>query len=105
MNETGDEVLVFGGAAPFPSRTLAPEDPGEYCFPPFAALTTAAARLMLALLERTVRNRGGTTAFGDTDSAAIVALPRGGLVPCPGGAEVLRGGRAAVRALSWEEVD
>src|SRR3989449_7330488 len=104
MNETGDDVTVFGGGAPFPSRTTAPEDPGEFCFPPFAALTTSAARLMLALLERTVRDRGGTVAFGDTDSAAIVAMPRGGLVPCPGGPEAKRDGTACVRALSWEDV-
>jgi len=105
VNETGDAVLVFGGEAPFPSRTLAPEDPGEFCFPPFAALTTSAARLMLALLERSVDDRGGTIAFGDTDSAAIVALPRGGLVPCPGGPESKRDRTQAVRALSWEDVE
>ena len=104
-HDTGDDVLVYGGGAPFPSRTKAPEAPGEFCFPPFAALTTAGARLMLALLERAVRDRGGVIAFGDTDSAAIVALPDGGLVPCPGGPEVLADGTAAVRALSYAKVE
>jgi hypothetical protein len=33
---------------------LNPERSGEYCFPPLASLITAAARLMLALLERCV---------------------------------------------------
>ena len=40
----------------------------------------------------------------DTDSMAIVASQRGGLVPCPGGPYTMKGGREAVRALSWEQV-
>ena len=55
------------------ARALNPEYPGEYCFPPLASLITAAARLMLALLERCVTDLGGTYAMEDTDSMAIVA--------------------------------
>ena len=40
------------------------------------ASITAAARLMLALLEREVTKVGGSYAFCDTDSLAIVATPR-----------------------------
>lgn len=103
---TGDPeaVEVFGIEGMFPTTTSAPEDPGEFCFPPFAALTTAGARLMLALLECGVRELGGEIAFGDTDSAAIVATEGGGLVACPGGGETLSDGQAAVRALSWGQV-
>jgi hypothetical protein len=81
----------------FPTRH--PEEPGPYCFPPAAASITAAARLMLALLEREVAAAGGAYAFCDTDSMAIVASPQGGRVPCrtPDGANELR-------ALSWEQV-
>ena len=56
--------------------------PGEYCFPPLASLITGAARLMLALLEHSVRKLGGTYAMEDTDSMAIVATEHGGPIPC-----------------------
>jgi len=101
----GDDVLVYGRNGAFPSHTSAPEDAGEYCFPPFAALTTAGARLMLAILERLVRDAGGVIAFGDTDSGAIVATPKGGLVDCPGGPHRMRNGTAAIQALTWAQVD
>ncbi len=64
-----------------PDRTHYPEDPGPYCFPPVAASITAGARLMLALIERTLHDKGGAYAFMDTDSIAIVATPTG--VKCP----------------------
>lgn len=69
---------------PLDTATRNPEDPGPYCFPPVAAAITAGARLMLALLERTLTDLGGSYVFMDTDSAAIVATPDGGPVPCPG---------------------
>jgi len=68
------------------------------------SLITAAARLMLALLEHRVTALGGTYAMEDTDSMAIVATERGGLVPCPGGTHQTKDGRAAVKALSWKDV-
>jgi hypothetical protein len=49
------------------------ERPGEFFNPVIAALDTGGARLMLALLEREVTERGGVFAFCDTDSLAIVA--------------------------------
>ncbi len=98
-------ITVHGLAGAFPARTGAPEEPGEFCFPPLAALITAAARLMLAMLERCVTDLGGTYAFCDTDSMAIVATKTGGLVPCGGGPHRLPGGTAAIRALSWAQVD
>lgn len=39
----------------------------------------------------------------DTDSMAIVASERGGLVPCNGGPYKTPDGRDAIKALSWEE--
>ncbi len=99
-------VTVFGkGAAPFGTKTGAPETPGEYCFPPVAACITGAARLMLALLEAMVVGAGGSWAMCDTDSMAIVATEEGGLIPCPGGAESMADGTEAVRALSYETVE
>ena len=81
-----------------------PERPGEYCFPPIACLITAGARLMLATLERLITDQGGTYAFCDTDSMAIVATKHGGLIPCPGGPHTLPDGRDAIQARADAQV-
>jgi hypothetical protein len=92
-------VSVFGGdETPFTTSVRAPEEPGSYFFSPVAACIAGAARLMLALLERCVTDRGGSYAMCDTDSMAIVATRDGGLIPCPGGAH-------RVHALTWSEVE
>jgi hypothetical protein len=92
-------VMCHGiDAPPFPCRVAHPDVPGEYCFPPLASLITGAARLMLALLERSVRELGGTYAMEDTDSMAIVATAHGGTIPCAGGK------RGVIKALSWDQV-
>jgi len=90
---------------PFPCKVARPDVPGEYCFSPFAALITGAARLMLALLEHSVTSLGGTYAMEDTDSMAIVATERGGLIRCPGGTLRTPDGYSAVLALSREHVN
>lgn len=56
----------------FEAPIVAGEKPGRFCFPPFATLVTAAARLILAALEASVAEAGGSYAFCDTDSMAIV---------------------------------
>ena len=59
------------------------ERPGRFFNPVLASLVTGAARLALAMAEAEVVLRGGTFAFCDTDSLAIVAgesAPQG--VPC-----------------------
>ncbi|MGC2651323.1 MAG: hypothetical protein WA304_11025, partial [Candidatus Cybelea sp.] len=91
-------------ATPYPCRVQHPESPGEFRFPPLAALITGGGHLLLALLERLVTDRGGTYAMEDTDSMAVVASEHGGLVPCPGGPYRTTDGRDAVRALSWKQV-
>ena len=58
---------------------------------------------MLALLERCVTDLGGTYAMEDTDSMAIVATQRGGLIECEGGTH-RKGGKSAIKALSWAQV-
>jgi hypothetical protein len=98
-------ITAHGMDGAFGCRTHAPETLGQYCFPLMAALTTSAARLMLALLERCVTDLGGHYAFCDTDSMAIVATRRGGLIPCKGGDRTKRDGSEAIRALTWEQVD
>lgn len=98
-------VRVHGRKDPFDDRVAAPEDPGRYCFPPFASAITGSARLLLAVLERLVIDLGGAWVFCDTDSMAIVATEEGGLLACPGGPERLPDGTEAVRALSYTQVE
>jgi len=66
--------------------------------------TTCGARLMLAMLERCVTDCGGTYAFCDTDSMAIVATERGGLHECNGGAPDELNRSELIRALTWTDV-
>jgi len=98
------KVQVVAPMATFPEEVDRPEEPGPYFFPPLAALTTAAARLMLAMLEEAVADLGGSYAFCDTDSMSIVATETGGLVPCLGGPHRTPDGGEAVLALSWDQV-
>ncbi len=98
-------VEVYGvDGVPFRAEVVGPEEPGAWCFPPLAAFIAGAARLMLALLERSVADLGGSYAFCDTDSIAIVATELGVPVLCPGGNERL-GRKAAIGALSWDQVE
>ena len=62
------------------------------------------------MLECAVRDMGGQITAMDTDSAMIVSTKDGGLVPCAGGPHRLENyqapsGNAAIKALSWAEVD
>jgi hypothetical protein len=100
------KVTCYGiDPTPFKPSVLHPEEPHAYCFPPLASLITGGARLMLALLEHSVTEIGGTYAMEDTDSMAIVSTRAGGLVPCPGGPCRTEEGKQAVKALSWKDVD
>jgi DNA polymerase type B, organellar and viral len=69
-----EELSVYGLNGPFVASTNTVERPGEFYFPPLAALIASGARLMLALLERCVLDEKGSYALCDTDSMAI-ALP------------------------------
>lgn len=67
-------VHVHSGNTSFDTPPLAVvERQGRWYFPPIAALITAGGRLLLAMLERCVRDAGGTYLFCDTDSLCIVA--------------------------------
>ena len=95
-----EPVTVYGSDdEPSTSTSETPEDPGPYCFPPVAASITAGARLMLALLERLVRDAGGSYAFCDTDSMAIVATPEASEIDCQAD------GSNRIRTLSWPKVE
>jgi len=94
---------IFSGEEERTERTCTMEPPGPWYFPPVAALITAGGRLLLAMLERMVADAGGSYLMCDTDSMAIVASQRGGLIPCKGGPHRLSDGTEAVKALSWKQ--
>lgn len=103
--KTKAQVMIYGADdEPFLNKAGAPEHPGIYCYPPLAAVITAAARFALALLERCVTDAGGTWAMCDTDSMGIVAIHDGGLIHCKGGPHQLDG-HDAILALSYDQVD
>ncbi len=98
------QVGIFSGEANILERATITERPGPFYFPPVSALITAGGRLLLSMLERMVADVGGTYLMCDTDSMAIVASERGGLVPCEGGTHRAPDGGDAIRALSWVDV-
>jgi hypothetical protein len=69
---------VFSGEDKFDQPTCVIERPGEWQFPPAAALITAGGRLMLAILQRMVQEKKGTYLLTDTNSLFFVASQRGG---------------------------
>ena len=80
------------------------EIPGQWYFPCIASLITGGGRLLLGILEKEVANPKGSYLMTDTDSMAIIANERGGLIPCPGGPHKMPDGHEAVKALSRREV-
>jgi hypothetical protein len=68
----GDEVMIHTAAGrSYRVNTGKLETPGQFFHPLLATLITGAARLMLAITERLVLDRGLEWAFCDTDSMAI----------------------------------
>jgi hypothetical protein len=74
------------------------EQPGSFYFPLLGGLITSGGRLLLAMIERCVRDAGGTYLCCDTDALTIVASKTGGAVQMPDGAP-------PIKALSWKEVE
>jgi hypothetical protein len=73
------------------------EQPGRFYFPLLGALITSGGRLLLAMIERCVRDAGGTYLCCDTDSLIIVASENGGEIQMPDG-------NSPIKALSWKKV-
>jgi hypothetical protein len=99
------QLEVFSGEYKFNQTTFAVERPGRWQFPPAAGLITAGGRLMLAVLERMIRDLGGTYLLTDTDSMFFVSSETGGLFSCPGGQYLLEDGTPAIKAITWKQVD
>jgi hypothetical protein len=89
------KAKIYSGEHSHEQYVTTHEKPGEWYFPPIAALITGGARLLLAMLERCVTDKGGQYQFCDTDSLCIVASKMGGAVQC---------GNETIKALSWNGV-
>lgn len=99
VTEQATEVWSAGVA--WRAAVRHPERPGRFTWPPVAVCITAAARLMLAMLERCVTDEGGCWAFCDTDSMAVVTTKdedNGTVEAIPSGM------RSDIRALSPVQV-
>jgi hypothetical protein len=109
--DTPSPLHVFSGQTDYPTPPEKVwEQPAEFYSPLIASLVTGGSHLLCAMLECAVREKGGHIAAMDTDSAMMVSTKAGGLVPCVAGSHRLEksrapGGNAAIRALSWAEVD
>ncbi|MBZ5526815.1 MAG: hypothetical protein LAN71_02795 [Acidobacteriia bacterium] len=93
------KITVYSGEHIF--KQPAPntiERPGIFYFPLLGALITSGGRLLLAMIERCVRDAGGTYLCCDTDALIIVASKAGGIVQMPDHA-------SPIKALSWREVE
>jgi hypothetical protein len=96
------EVSVFSGERQFNTRSKIVEDKGKFYCPVISSLITAGGRLLLAILERQVREAGGVYLFCDTDSMAIVAKRKSRLVRLTDPESVEQ---QKVKAISWREVE
>ncbi len=67
------EVQIYGLES-FPYKDKQIEKPGRYYNPLIAVMITGAARLILAMMEKTTMDLGGNFAFCDTDSMSIIDL-------------------------------
>lgn len=97
------EIKVFSGEKRYTLKSEYVEKTGTWYFPPLASLITSGGRLLLAMLEKCIKDAGGDYLFCDTDSMCIVATKTGDLIPCRGGSHTKRG-KPAIRALSMAEV-
>ena len=91
------ELQVYSGEDSFSTHSDVVEDPGKWFAPHIASLITSGGRLLLAMLERCIKDAGGAYLFCDTDSAAIVSTERRQQMAMPDGAQ-------PITALSWAEV-
>ncbi len=81
------------------------ERAGRYFFAPMATLITSASRLMLALLEYCVTEKGGIYAAGDTDSMMVVADRERREITIKETGENGKKYQQHITALAWSEVD
>ena len=96
-------VRVYSGEKTFLELSRYVEKTGPWYFPPLASLITSGGRLLLAMLERCIKDAHGSYLFCDTDSMCIVGSRRGGDVACVGGAQK-HNEKEVIRALSFHQI-
>jgi len=93
------KIMVYSGDQSFEqSAPDTVEKPGGFYFPLLGALITSGGRLLLAMIERCVRDAGGQYLCCDTDALIIVASREGGAVQMSEGCR-------PIKALSWKEIE
>jgi hypothetical protein len=97
------QLVYFSGEMKGKVDTNYSEKPGAWYFPPIASLITSGGRLLLAMLEKSVDEKGGSYLFCDTDSLCIVGTKKGSFVACAGGKTHYHG-KAGFKALSFHEI-
>jgi hypothetical protein len=90
-------LKVYSGEEFFETTSDVIEESGKWFAPHIASLITSGGRLLLAMLEKCIRDAGGTFLFCDTDSAAIVSSQHRQQIAMPDGAQ-------PITALSWSDV-
>jgi hypothetical protein len=93
------QVHVYSGEDDYipPKRFHVKEKQGHWYAPYLASLITSGGRLLLAMLEKSVTNAGGTHAWADTDALAVVSSKNGGSLRHIPGCK-------GIRALPWSTV-
>lgn len=97
------ELVYFSGEKKGKVDSNYAEKPGAWYFPPIASLITSGGRLLLAMLEKSVEEKGGSYLFCDTDSLCIMGTEKGSFVACAGGKTRHHGG-SGFTALSLKEI-
>ncbi len=97
------QIAYFSGEEKGTIDSNYAEKPGAWYFPPIASLITSGGRLLLAMLEKSVDEKGGSYLFCDTDSLCIVGTKKGSFVACAGG-KTRHHGKSGFRALSLQEI-
>lgn len=97
------QIVYFSGEKKGKIDSNYAEKSGAWYFPPIASLITSDGRLLLAILEKSVDEKGGSYLFCDTDSLCIVGTKKGSFVACSGG-KTHHHGKVGFKALSSHEI-
>ena len=78
--EAREKVTMLFDEGELRVETAHPEEPGASFCLPLAGLVTACGRMLLAVIDQIVAQKGGIVAAGHTDSAHVIATRTGGPV-------------------------
>jgi hypothetical protein len=87
------------------TRTRRPEESGPLTLWHLAAAVPAICRAIMEVTRFDIEQMGGSVAATMTDAIVVPTEPTAGLVACEGGPHQLPDGSAAVRLVSYGELD